>query len=68
MAMLRSDNPLVVIVSLDGWSAHHFGYIGINIHYLNGWKRKSIHLSCQPFERSHTSQNIRDFVEEQASE
>ena len=68
MAMLRSDDPIAVTVSLDGWSAHHYGYIGVNLHYFNGWKRKSIHLCCHPFDKKHSSQNIREFVEEQATE
>ena len=68
MIILKEAKPIVVVLSLDGWSQHHFGYIGINIHFFQGWKRKSFHLACQPFTKSHTGDNIREFVEEHAQD
>lgn len=68
MELLKAINPSCVVLSLDGWSCHHFGYIGINVHFFHGWKRRSIHLACQPFTKSHTGENIRDFVEEHAQD
>ena len=66
MDKLHSDDLSNVVISLDGWSAHHHGYIGINLHYFHDWKRQQIHLACQPFDKSHTAENIREFVEEHA--
>ena len=60
---LKADNPQSVSITLDGWSAHHHGYIGINGHYLTkDWQRKKFHIACAPFDKAHTAINIRGSV------
>ena len=68
MKTLFHDNPGTFVVSLDGWTAHHIGYIGINGHYLKDWKRIIFHIDCQPFDKSHSAVNIRDCMEEHLRE
>ena len=68
MKRLESDNPDSVAITLDGWSAKHHGYLGINCHYLNDWKRVIFHVDCQPFDESHTAVNIRGSIEEHLTE
>ena len=56
---LETDNPPTISVGLDGWSAHHHGYLGMNGHYLNDdWCRVKFCLGCAPFDESHTGENI----------
>ena len=59
---LMEDNPIVLVISLDGWSQNTHGFLGINLHYLKDWKRKSFHMVCQPFDERHTAENLRDSV------
>ena len=50
MSNLESDAPKTIALSLDGWTQHHNGYFGINIHYIHDWRRKSVNLAttaCQ---------------------
>ena len=61
---LEVDNPIVVSLALDAWSAHHHGYLGIIIHYISDWNRKSFHIACVPFDERHTAQNIYKKLEE----
>ena len=63
-AQLMEDNPVVIVLSLDGWSQFKHGYIGINIHYLKDWERKHFHMICIPFDERHTAENLRDSVKE----
>ena len=63
MEMLEKDNPKTISVALDGWSAHHHGYLGINYHYITDWKRKKLNLACKPFDERHTGVNIYNCLE-----
>ena len=36
MDKLKKDAPPTVSIGLDGWSQHHHGYMGLNLHYING--------------------------------
>ena len=65
---IMEDNPASIALSLDGWSAYKHGYLGVNLHYMKDWKRMSFHLVCQPFDKSHTAENIRDLVKEHCEE
>ena len=38
---LEVVNPIVIYLALIAWSAHHHGYLGIIIHYISDWHRKS---------------------------
>ena len=58
MRRLQADAPLTVSPALDGWSAFHHNYLGVNLHYLKDWNREIINLACIPFDESHTSINI----------
>ena len=66
MAMVKDDNPVTISLSLDGWSAHRHSYMGVNIQYINAWKRKSFNLACLPFDVRHSAENIRNYVTEEA--
>ena len=56
---LSKDNPPAHSVGLDLWSAHHTGYMGVNLHYLdNDWERVIFNLACTPFDITHTGLNI----------
>ena len=57
-AKLAQDDPEYVAISLDGWSAYHHGYLGINVQYLHNWKLNTFNLACSPFDESHTAENI----------
>ena len=35
------DNPQTIAMQLDGWSAYHHGYLGVNITYIHEWERKN---------------------------
>ena len=61
---LEVDNPKVVSLALDAWSAHHHGYLGIIIHYIKDWNRKSFYIACFPFDERHTAQNIYKNIED----
>ena len=59
--IIKNDNPESVAISLDAWSQHHNGYLGINCNYINNeWQRKVLNLCCTPFNESHTSIHIRE--------
>ena len=60
---LAEHDPPVVSAVLDGWTAHHFGYIGINLHYIHEWERVKFMLRCAPFKESHTAEHINDLLE-----
>ena len=68
METLEKDNSKTISVSLDGWSAFHHGYLGINCHYISDWKRKKLNLACKPFDDSHTGVNIYNCLEEVLTE
>ena len=55
---IATDAPSTVSPALDGWTAFHHGYLGINCHYLKDWNREIICLACIPFDESHTAENI----------
>ena len=60
---IRVDNPDQISLVLDGWSQFHHGYIGINIHYIDGnWERKKINLGCKQFDESHTGEALATFT------
>ena len=45
---LQADDPPTFSVGLDGWSAYHHGYLGVNCHYLNAnWERITFNLACR---------------------
>ena len=54
----KIKTAIVVSLALDAWSAHHHGYLGIIIHYISDWNRKSFHIACVTFDERHTAQNI----------
>ena len=59
LSTLTSDTPPTISVGLDGWSAHHHSYLGMNSHYLNkDWERVIFNIACIPFDESHTGENI----------
>ena len=60
---LGEHDPPVVSAVLDGWSAAHHGYMGINIHYIHDWERVKFMLRCAPFDESHTAENINELLE-----
>ena len=56
---LEADSPTTIAVSLDGWSAFHHRYLGMNGFYLTtDWMRVTFCLGCTPFDESHTGENI----------
>ena len=58
---LDSDAPLTISVGLDGWSAHHHSYMGMNAHYLDdNWCRVKFCLGMAPMDEKHTGLNIHD--------
>ena len=57
-SQIEEDNPSTVSAMLDGWSAFHHGYLGVNVTYLHDWKRKQMNLACKPFDVSHTGENL----------
>ena len=45
---MQKDGPPTFSVGLDGWSAYHHGYLGINCHYLNDdWERITFNMACR---------------------
>ena len=68
MEVVSNDNPTSVSFALDGWSAKKHGYLGIVAYYLKDWKRTFFHVYCQPFDESHTAENIRGCMEEHLRE
>ena len=52
------DNPQTIAIQLDGWSAYHHGYLGVNITYIHEWERKNFNIACTPFDESHTGSNL----------
>ena len=60
---IRVDNPDQISLVLDGWSQFHHGYIGINVHYIDGnWERKKVNLGCKKFDESHTGEALATFT------
>lgn len=58
---LEADSPTSISISLDGWSAFHHRYLGMNAFYLDlEWKRVTLCLSCTPFDEAHTGENIHE--------
>ena len=56
---LEADSPTTISVAFDGWSAFHHRYLGLNAFYLNKeWTRVHFCLGCNPFDESHTGENI----------
>ena len=68
MGIVSKDNPNSCSFALDAWSAKRHGYLGIIAYYLKDWKRVVFHVYCQPFDESHTAQNIRGSMEEHLRE
>jgi hypothetical protein len=61
--MINKANPAQVSLVLDGWSAYHHGYVGVNIHYIDeNWKRVKINIGCKKFDESHTGQALASFI------
>ena len=57
--IIDNDNPSTSTISIDGWSAKHHGYMGINRHYIDSnFKRKKFNIGCSPFDKAHTAINI----------
>ena len=46
---LEVDNPIVVSLSLDAWSAHYHGYLWFLIHFISDWHLRGFHFVCIPF-------------------
>ena len=65
---LAEHDPPVVSAVLDGWSAVHNGYMGINIHYIHDWQRVKFMLRCAPFNDAHTAENINELLESSLAE
>ena len=61
---LAADQPSTVSIQLDGWSAHHHGYMGLLTNYITkDWRRAKLCLACRPFKESHTGENVARWVE-----
>ena len=61
--MINEASPDQVSLVLDGWSAFHHGYVGVNIHYIDkNWKRVKINLGCKRFDESHTGEALAGFI------
>ena len=62
---LDKDNPEYVSCQLDGWSAYRQGYIGLLVNYItSSWKRVSLCLSCGPYDKNHTGENLGRWLED----
>ena len=59
---VECDLPKYVAISIDAWTAHHHGYMGLNIHYIHNFVRKKVNLACSRFDDNHTAVNIWKFV------
>ena len=59
---LAIDQPKFCAISLDAWTAHHHGYMGVYIHYIQNFVRKKLNLACSRFDDNHTAVNIWKFV------
>ena len=57
-SQLKQDIPKYCAISVDAWSAHHHGYMGINVHYIHNFVRKMHNLACSPFDKRHTGKII----------
>ena len=68
MGIVSKDNPNSVSFALDAWSAMRHSFLGIVAYYLKDWKRVVFHVYCQPFDESHTAENIRGSMEEHLRE
>ena len=53
---LKDEDCRTVAVQMDGWSAHHYGYIGVIITFITkNWRRVILALDKVPFDESHTA-------------
>ena len=67
--LLIEANPAQVSLVLDGWSAYHHSYVGVNVHYIDkDWVRRKINIGCKKFDESHTGEALANFIENMTTE
>ena len=62
--ILADADPKDITLILDGWSQFHHGYVGVNIHFIDGkWERKKFNIGCVQLDTSHTGEAMADLVQ-----
>ena len=58
----------VLCLTADGWTCAKRSFIGVTVHWLDGYERKSAVLACKRIIGSHTYDNLSKHLEEVIAE